>query len=252
MVRMRRPAIAVDAERRSRERRSRLGGEIRVSRARRGWTQGELAKRAHLERSLISRSERGVGPFDIDMLERLAIALGLPLNVAFGRDPRAEVADAGHLAMQELVLRLGRRCGYVGGFELPTKPAEPWRSSDVVLARAAELRMICVECWNTIGDIGAAVRASVRKAAELDALAAGRFGEGMHVGLVWVVRATRRNRGLVARYPEVFASAFPGSSRGWVAALTEGAGPPNDPGLVWCDLGATRLFAWRRFVATGT
>ena len=201
---------------------------------------------------MISRIEHGEGPTAVETLERIGLALGAPLNLGFGRDPRAEVADAGHLAMQELVLRLGRGCGYTGGFELPTKPAEPWRSIDVVLAGAAELRMICVECWNTIGDIGAAVRASVRKAAELDALAAGRFGEGMRVGLVWVVRATRRNRGLVARYPEVFASAFAGSSRGWVATLMEGAAPPNDPGLVWCDLRATRLFAWRRFVATGT
>jgi hypothetical protein len=63
---------------------------------------------------------------------------------------------------------------------------------------------------------------------------------------VWVVRATARNRALVARYPEVFAARFPGSSARWVAALTTGALPPSQPGLVWSDVGATRLFAWRR------
>ena len=252
MVRMRRPAIAADAERRSRERRTHLGGEIRVIRRRRGWTQEALATRADLERSLISRAERGLGPFDLDTLERIAIGLGIPLNLEFGRDPKADVADAGHLAMQELVLRLGRANGYIGGFELPTKPMEPWRSIDVVLADESRRRVICVECWNTIGDIGAAVRASVRKAADLDALAAGRFGENMRVGLVWVVRATARNRGLVAQYPHVFGARFTGSSTRWVAALTDGKDPPAEPGLVWCDLAATRLFAWRKFGATGT
>ncbi len=63
---------------------------------------------------------------------------------------------------------------------------------------------------------------------------------------VWVVRAAARNRALVARYPEVFAARFPGSSARWVAALTHGTEPPPEPGLVWCDVGATRLFAWRR------
>jgi hypothetical protein len=103
-----------------------------------------------------------------------------------------------------------------------------------------------------IGDIGAAVRSSVRKAAELEALAIGRWGEDATTGLVWVVRATARNRSLIGRYPEVFASRFPGSSRGWVAALTTGAEPPREPGLVWSDVNATRLFAWRRAAATGT
>jgi hypothetical protein len=61
-----------------------------------------------------------------------------------------------------------------------------------------------------------------------------------------VVRATARNRQLVARYPEVFASRFPGSSIGWVRALATGTEPPAEPGLVWCDANATRLYAWRR------
>ena len=230
----------------------RLGGEIKAIRQRRSMTQAELAAKAHLERSLISRAERGIGPFDIGMLERLSIALGVPVNVGFARDPRVDVADAGHLAMQELVLGLGRKAGYAGGFELPTKPAEPWRSMDVVLASEARLRCICVECWNAIGDFGAAARVSTRKAAELEALAVGKWGAEVRVGLVWVVRATARNRTLVARYPEVFAAQFPGSSQRWVAALTGGPGspeppePPEQPGLVWCDVAATRLFAWRR------
>ena len=65
---------------------------------------------------------------------------------------------------------------------------------------------------------------------------------------VWVVRATRRNRDLVARYPELFASRFTGSSRAWVQALTTGSAPPSDLGLVWCDVRATRLYAWRTWL----
>jgi transcriptional regulator with XRE-family HTH domain len=246
MPAMRRVALAAEADRRLHERKGRIGDDARVMRQRRAWTQGQLADRVGVDRLVISRIERGVGRIDVETLERMGIAFGVPFAAGFGRDPRRDVADAGHLAMQELVLRQGRGCGYTVGFELPTKPAEPWRSIDVVLAADAAHRMICVECWNTIGDIGAAVRASARKAADLEQLAAGRWGADAKVGLVWVVRATARNRALLARYPEVFSTRFPGSSREWVAALTDGRVMPAEPGLVWCDVDATRLFEWRR------
>jgi transcriptional regulator with XRE-family HTH domain len=245
-VRRRRPAIAAQAERRSRERRTHLGGAIRALRKRREWTQRDLAGRAHLERSLISRAERGIGPYDLDMLDRIALAFGVPLRVEFARDPNENVADAGHLAMQELVLRLGRGLGYSAAFELATKPTEPWRSIDVLLASEARGWLICVECWNTIGDVGAAARASERKRAEAEAVAVGMWGADARAALVWVVRASARNRALVDRYPEVFASRFQGSSRRWVAALNTGTSPPAQPGLIWCDVRATRLFGWRQ------
>ena len=98
-----------------------------------------------------------------------------------------------------------------------------------------------------MGDVGAAARATNRKLAEAEQLAVAIGGDRPYrVAGCWIVRATRRNRELVARYPEVFASRFPGSSAGWVAALTRGTEPPREPGLVWCDVRTTRLFAWRR------
>ena len=87
-----------------------------------------------------------------------------------------------------------------------------------------------------------------RKLAELEQAAVGRWGEEARAALVWVVRDSARNRALVARYPEVFAARFPGSSRAWVKALAEGGPVPADPGLVWCDLRRGRLYAWRREV----
>ena len=172
--------------------------------------------------------------------------MGVPLVLDFGRDRAQDVSDAGHLAMQELVLRLGRGAGMAPRFELATKPAEPWRSSDVALANERHRLLIGVECWNDIGDVGASSRSSTRKEAELDAHAVARWGPDGGARHVWVVRATARNRDLVARYPEVFAARFPGSSRAWVEALTTGGEPPEEPGLVWCEVGATRLYEWRQ------
>jgi hypothetical protein len=107
--------------------------------------------------------------------------------------------------------------------------------------------LVLVECWNVIGDIGAAARSSTRKQAEAEAAAVAFGGEApLRVTTCWVVRATRPNRELLARYPEAFSARFPGSLHGWVQALTSGADPPSAAGLVWCDPGARRLFPWRR------
>ena len=243
-----RTRLAVEAERRNREQCARLGGEARAARTARRLSQQQLGNRVGLARQSIGRAERGLGSgLTLDAWQRIGLAIERPLVVTFQRDPSGETPDAGHLAMQELVLRLGRAAGYATSFELPTRPAEPWRSVDVGLRDDPGRRLILVECWNTISDVGAAARASERRRAEAAALAVARWGEEPHrVSVVWVVRSSARNKALVARYPEVFAARFPGSSRGWVQALREGTAPPTEPGLAWCDLTATRLFAWRR------
>ena len=244
--RLRRPEVAAQAERRSAIRRASIGGDVRSIRKRRRWSQEELAERADLGRDFVSRLERGLGPVDLEKLERVAFALDVPLVVALGKDRREEVADAGHLAMQEIVLRHARAAGFERGFEIPTRPNEPWRSADVALASERRHEAIDVECWNTFGDIGSAARSSGRKEAEILQAAVARWGGDARVGVVWVLRDTARNRQLIERYPEVFATRFNGSSRAWVATLTSGAPVPQGWGLVWCDVSPGRLYEWRK------
>ena len=248
MVKLKRPEIRSEAARRNREQLAGLGALARGARKRRRWTQARLAALVGLSRPTVSAIERGFGgSHTLDSWQRLALALGVALRVELGRDPLAETADAGHLAIQELVLGLGRRASYNRAFEVATRPADPSRSSDVGLRDDTRRTLVLVECWNTIGDLGAAARSTDRKLADAAELAVVAGGERpFAVRGVWVVRATVRNRALIARYPEVFSARFPGSSAGWVAALTRGKEPPTQPGLVWCDVAATRLFAWRR------
>ena len=210
--------------------------------------QATVAVRCGISRSRLGDLERGQGEgAPLGLWVALGLVLGRPLRVELSRAIGTDTADAGHLAIQELVLRLGRGAGYGRGFEVPTRPTDPARSTDVGLRDDARRTLVLVECWNTIGDVGAAARATSRKLAEAEALAIAQGGERpFTVAGVWVVRAAARNRALVARYPEVFAARFPGSSARWTAALTHGTEPPPEPGLVWCDVGAIRLFAWRR------
>jgi transcriptional regulator with XRE-family HTH domain len=241
--------LAAEAHRANMEQLARLGAEVRESRRRRRLTQQQLADLAGISRSAESRIELGYGGgHTFDTWQRLTLALGRPLTVTLGRDALEEPRDAGHLAMQELVLRLGRARGLVRSFELRTRPAEPWRSTDVALRDDRRRSLYLLECWNTFGDVGAAARSTNRKIAEAEDFGVAIGGEAPYrVAGCWVVRSTERNRALVSHYPEVFAARCPGSSVGWVRFLSGAApAPPAEPGLVWCDIGATRLFAWRR------
>jgi transcriptional regulator with XRE-family HTH domain len=248
MVKRKRSPLAIDARRRTQEQTAWLGGELRRSRLGRRLTQQQASERVGIARSTWSAAERGEGAgLTLETWQRMTMAVGRPLRIDLPRDALDEPADAGHLALQELVLRLARAAGYNTSFELPTKSADPRRSADVGLRDDRRRRLLLVEVWNTFGDIGAAARSTNRKGAEAAGLAAALGGERPYsVHGCWVIRATRRNRQLVARYPELFASRFPGSSEGWRRALTEGTAPPEQPGLVWADVAASRLFSWRR------
>jgi transcriptional regulator with XRE-family HTH domain len=247
MARVKRAGAAIEADREARRVLASLGADLRVARKRRRLTQVALAARVGMSGSAVSRIERGE-TMDTPLagFVRLTFALGLRPRFELARDPLEELADAGHLAIQELLLRLGREIGYTATFELPLRAADPSHSIDVCLRDPVRHRLVLLEAWNTIGDIGAAARSFDRKLAGAAEAAAALHGVAGTVRGAWVVRATRRNRELVARYPAVFSAKLPGSSTAWARALTTRAEPPLEPGLVWCDVAATRVFAWRR------
>ena len=226
-----------------------LGRRIRDARTRRRWSQRELGKKVDLDPSRIGQLERGEGAgATLETWYALGVALDIPFKAEFWRDQLEEPLDAGHLRIQELMLRLARETGRPRGFELPTRPSNPAYSVDVGVRDDTNRVLIIEECWNTLGNVNASIRSTHTKVAQAMELAVAVGGEDgpYRVAACWIVRDTRRNREIVDRYPEVFATAFPASSRAWVRALTAmGVAPPMETGLVWCDLDATRLFAAR-------
>jgi hypothetical protein len=144
------------------------------------------------------------------------------------------------LQIQEHILRLARATGRPGIFELPTRPTDPARSTDVGVRDPSNQARILAECWNTFGDLGAAVRATRLKEHE----AAATWPED-RIATVWVVRDSAPNRAVLARFPHIVDAAFPGSSRDWVKALTTGGPPPRESGIVWFDPATSRLMERR-------
>jgi transcriptional regulator with XRE-family HTH domain len=232
-----------------------LGRAVRAARVGLHLTQARLAARVGVHQSEISRIELGGGgPVPLELWIALGVALGRPLAISFTRalGETREPADAGHLAMQERLLELARATGRSGTFELPTRPADPSRSIDVCVPDRRYRVLLVEEAWNTFGDLGTAMRSTNRKTAEATDLAATLDdGPPYRVATVWIVRPSAANRALVGRYPLIFRTAFPGSSRSWARALTAGGPPPREPGLVWLDPVTGRISEWRRAGAAG-
>ena len=206
-----------------------LGRDTRRTRVRRRWTQEDLGDKVGLSQAEISKLEGGHGGrTSIETWVAIGIALGRPIAIGFSRDvidPSPQ--DPGHLAAQELLLRLASAAGWRGVVELPSNALDPRHATDVVLARA-DNRLVLIEIWNRIDDLGAAIRSSDRKLAE-----AARGSED--VGSCWLFVDTAANRELVRRYPSIIRARFGGSSSGWVHAVTKPTSPPSAPGVAWID-----------------
>lgn len=56
--------------------RQRFAQRVRVLRKARGWSQEELAERAHIHRTFVSQIERATKSSTIDTVEKIARALG--------------------------------------------------------------------------------------------------------------------------------------------------------------------------------
>lgn len=178
------------------------------------------------------------------------MVVGCPIGIATTRTLQADPRDVGHLAAQELILRLARAAGIGGTFEVRSRDSASSLFIDVGLRDDRHRVVSVIEIWNRIGDLGDGARSFARKLADAEAIAIAAGGDGgdggpYRVTGCWVLRATAANRALVGRFPAIFAAAFPGSSRHWVEALTTGTPPPGQPGVVWADLAGTRLYEVR-------
>lgn len=216
-----------------------LGRDLRGTRRSRRWTQARLGDRVGLSQAQISALESGAGArTSIETWVAIGIALLRPIAIGFSRDVAVPLKDAGHLDAQELVATIATAAGWRTTIEAPDDPRSPTGSSDLRLDRPGAA--VLTEIWNRLDDLGAAARSSDRK------LARAQLG----TRAVWLLVDTAANRAIVRRYPAVLRARFPGSSAGWVRALSAGGDPPLEPGIAWIDVRGRRIAELR--LSSGT
>jgi transcriptional regulator with XRE-family HTH domain len=245
--------VAGQADRHAAELAGRLGRALKDARVLRGMTQARAAERAGLAQTTWSKLERDLDPrFTLATWDRAAHAVGTTLSAYLPQASSADQPrDAVHLRNQELALRKAKPGGWRGAPEQALdRDLTRSRHGDLVLSRhragASEWCLIEVVDW--VSDVGESVRDFDRRLAALDRFAVARMRADAvpRSGGIWLLRATARNRRLVADHHEFFRGRFPGSGRAWLAALTDPAAPmPREPALLWVDVGGTRIFAAR-------
>jgi transcriptional regulator with XRE-family HTH domain len=249
----RRTRLQVMADEQAAQLSRRLGALLRDARTEARLTQAAAGRRAAISQGAWSGLERGAAA-TIGTWSRAAHAVGSRLDAHIKRATATDQPrDAVHLRHQELVIRIALGGGWRA---LPEqhidRDARTSRSADVLLARPwarpAADEYALVEVWDWFVDVGAAGRDWHRRLAALERFAVARMRDDVlprHSG-VWVVRATLRNRRLVADHATFFRSLFPGSGREWLAALSSPVAlMPGRPALVWVSVDGTRLFPAR-------
>jgi transcriptional regulator with XRE-family HTH domain len=193
-----------------------LGADLRLSRRRARLTQEQLGDRVGVRRARIGEIERGKGSSaSLALWVRLGKAVDRPFAASFSR-----------------VLRLARRTGRVGEFELPTRSSGSAGVVDVAIRDDVQQVLILVEVWNRLTDLGAASRSTSRKVLEVEGAI---LGDGFRLASCWLLVDNAANRTIVRRFPEVVRARFPGSSFDWVRALQERLEPPRGAGIAWID-----------------
>jgi transcriptional regulator with XRE-family HTH domain len=236
------------ADRRSAEVAGRLGRMLKDARRTAGMRQVDAASIAGLAQTTWSRLETGAdGRFTLATWSRAAMAVGSDMDAYLKRTSAAsQPRDAVHLRHQELVIRTALGGGWRA---LPEQQldadARTSRAADVLLRRGREYALI--EVWDWLSDVGGALRDFDRRLSALERYAIARMTDDAPptTGGCWVMRATVRNRQLVAEHRHLFSSRFPGLSSGWLDALTEGGVMPEQSAILWASAGGERLFPAR-------
>lgn len=228
-----------------------LGRDAAATRRRQGLTQATLAARLGWSRSRYADLERGEGASaPLELWVAIGMAIGRPLAVGFSKDPALPsltLADEGHVAAQELVLRLAREHRRRADVELPLAAGRSSYSADVLLRDEAQRILLLIEVVNRPGDLGALSRATDRKRALLDGLAASLGGDrgSYRIAVGWLFVDSTANRRLVARWPEFIRARCPGSSAALAMALMHGSRPPERPAAAWIDPRRSRVTPMR-------
>ena len=226
---------------------------LKDGRIRLGLTHAAAAARAGLSAGTWADLEnRRTGRFTLATHCRAAMAINSEL-VAYIKETSAadQPRDAVHLRNQELLLRTAAPGGW---HSLPEEPidreARTSRWGDALLhrRRATLDEYALFEIFDWFDDVGAHTRDWLRRLDALERYAIARMRDDTlpKTSGCWIVRATTRNRLLIAEHAAFFRARFPGSGEAWLSALRSTDAPmPTLPALLWVTVSGDRLYPSR-------
>jgi transcriptional regulator with XRE-family HTH domain len=201
----------------------RIGRIVRALRRRLGWRQVDLAARARVSQSIVSRIERGrIEAVGLPALQRVLAALEarLILDVSWRGGLLDRVLDERHAMLVERVTALLRASGWEVAVEVSFSHFGERGSFDILAWHAATRSLVAIEVKGVLTAIEATLRAFDVKRRLAASVARERFGwDPATVSCLLVLPEDSIVRRRIADHATTFAATFPtpGSRvRGWL------------------------------------
>lgn len=209
-----------------------VGAEIRRLRDDAGLSQRRLAALAELDHGYLSLVERGIREPSLSVLVAIATALGGRLNIRLypGTGPRISDPIQARI-VEELVGTLHQR--WVRMVEVAVyRPSRGF--IDLVAHDRAGGVVLAIEVQSQLRRLEQQVRWLNEKADSLPSAEFWRFASDTpRIERVLVLRSTRLNRELAARFAQTLATTYPSRSRDACAAMRTANAPWPGSALLW-------------------
>jgi transcriptional regulator with XRE-family HTH domain len=191
----------------------RIGVVVRTLRRRRRWRQADLARRAGVSQSSVSKFERGqIEHLRLESTRRIcrALDMSIALEPRWRGSDLYRLLDAEHAMLVERCVRRLRAVGWEPLVEYSFNHYGDRGSVDIVAWHPMLRVLLIVEVKSRIVDLQDLASSIDRKVRVVPALLARERGwHAVAVGRILVIAETTANRQLVRRHRATFAATFP-------------------------------------------
>jgi transcriptional regulator with XRE-family HTH domain len=195
---------------------ARIGRSLRAIRVRLGLRQVDVAKRAGVSRSFVSKVERGLARTgDLRRVEAICAALGADLDVRVRWHGEAldRLLDEGHATVVAVLAAILTADGWEIGIEVTFNVYGDRGSIDVFGWHAATRSLLVAEIKSVVPDAQGTLAPLDRKVRVAPMLAKDRGWVPATVSRLLVIGDTTTNRARVRRFDDLFAVALPDRGR---------------------------------------
>jgi transcriptional regulator with XRE-family HTH domain len=209
----------------------RVGLSLRALRHRLGWRQADLAKRAKVSQSAVSRAERGrIAGLSVAALERLVTSLGghLDVRVLYQGERLDRLLDTAHAAAVERVVRMLTANGWEALAEVSFAIYGERGSIDVFARHLATGRLLVIEVKTVVPDMQSMLVALDRKSRLAVRIATERGWAAGPVSVLLVVIDSSTARRRIAEHASTLETKLPVRGRAvrqWLEDPRAASGP---------------------------
>lgn len=194
----------------------RLGSLFRAVRIRRGWRQAEVADRARVGTSSVSRLERGqLGRCSLDLVRRVASVLEIRIDLT-GRWRGADgdrVLSGRHSQLSDIATRMLSVVGWDPRLEVSFSIYGERGFIDLLAWHAADRALLVIEIKTEIVDVGELLGTLDRKRRLASQVAKGLGWEPASVSACVLLAENRTNHRRVADHAAILRAALPADGR---------------------------------------